>query len=186
MIYVDNKWFCNALHCIPSSLSESILHNHFLCANFLWWKLDVNGVIHEFFEILIIYVFFLLNSSSYMGKWREFSSINAQRSEKQKSGSLHTRKVKRLQPERMANKQKQAHTRYNAMIDQKVDTVLQDSIIDIVKWVILQDCTILTSSMYIARRRILTCLNISTRSFILNVGFARFVLMKTWSFPFHT
>ena len=65
------------------------------------------------------------------------------------------------------------------MIDQKVDTVLQYSIIDIVKWVILQDCTILTSSMYIAHRRILPCLNIPTKSFILNVGFARFVVMKT-------
>ena len=101
----------------------------------------------------------------------------------------HTSYRKRLKdsnPERKVNKQKQAHTRYNAMIDQKVDTVLQDSIIDIVKWVILQGCTILTSSMYIAHRRILPCLNIPTRSFILNVGFARFVVMRTWSFPFHT
>ena len=89
----------------------------------------------------------------------------------------HTSYRKRLKdsnPERKVNKQKQAHTRYNAMIDQKVDTVLHDSIIDIIKCVILQDCTI-----YIAHIRILPCLNIPTRSFILNVGFARFVLMKT-------
>ena len=52
-------------------------------------------------------------------------------------------------------------------------------IIDIDQWVILQDSTILTSSMYIAHRRILPCLNIPTRSFIQNVDFARFVVMKT-------
>ena len=40
---------------------------------------------------------------------------------------LTTGKVNRLQPERMANKQKQAHTRNNAMIDQIADTFLQDS-----------------------------------------------------------
>ena len=40
---------------------------------------------------------------------------------------LTTRKVKRLQPERMANKQKQAHTRYNAMIDQITDSFLRVS-----------------------------------------------------------
>ena len=40
---------------------------------------------------------------------------------------LTTGKVKRLQPERMANKQKQAHTRYNAMIDQITDSFLRVS-----------------------------------------------------------